>query len=290
METLVHAVVLVGVVVVMPLVFRGIRRWSLVGLAVMVSFLIPVGAAAAVVASTWLAVALWTALSTWTALATRTELSRRTELATTIGLDEAGTRVAAAAFGLVAAAAFVQSRAGLSLFGIGEPIVELTAVHFTYAGVGAVTLAGAVAVGRVGRCALVATAAALPIVAVGFVTAHPLAQVGGAVLLSVGVLVTATLQLRRAVAGGPALQRALLVVSGLAPWVPMGLAVAWAASLHWEVPALSIPDMARTHGVMNVVFVVAGLLARRGDIEHTARAPARSLQMNRSPHVHGAPS
>jgi hypothetical protein len=43
----------------------------------------------------------------------------------------------------------------------------------------------------------------------------------------------------------------------------MGLAVAWAASQYWSVPALSIPDMARTHGVVNVVFVLAGLWARR---------------------------
>ena len=75
-----------------------------------------------------------------------------------------------------------------------------------------------------------------------------------------------------------------LVLSGLAPWVPMVLAVAWASSLYWDVPALSVPDMARTHGVMNVVFVVAGLLERGGDAELPARAPTRSL------HVNGAPS
>jgi hypothetical protein len=63
-------------------------------------------------------------------------------------------------------------------------------------------------------------------------------------------------------------RRVLLVVSGLAPWIPMGLAVAWAASNYWDVPALSIPDMARTHGVVNVVFVVAGLLARRAPSAH----------------------
>ena len=55
----------------------------------------------------------------------------------------------------------------------------------------------------------------------------------------------------------------------------MVLAVAWAASLHWDVPALSVPDMARTHGVMNVVFVVAGLLARRNDLARSDRMPAR---------------
>ncbi len=44
----------------------------------------------------------------------------------------------------------------------------------------------------------------------------------------------------------------------------MVLAVAWAAGQHWHVPALSIPDMARTHGIANALaFVLCGLLAAR---------------------------
>ncbi|MDQ2677984.1 MAG: YndJ family protein [Actinomycetota bacterium] len=262
---LVHAVVLGGVVIVLPLVFGGWRRWALAGAAVAGSFMVPVGAASAAVASIWFAVAAWTAT---------VELRRPdTPLVSVVRI--------AGGFGVVAASAFVMSRGGVSLFGIGEPIVELTAVHFTYAGVGAVTLAGAVATGRVGRLALLATAAAPPIVALGFVVAHPVAQVGGAVLMSAGVLATATLQLHDAAnrTGG---QRLLLTVSGLAPWAPMVLAVAWASSLYWNVPALSVPDMARTHGVMNVVFVVAGLLARRQVADHPGRRPAGA------PHVMGA--
>ncbi|MEZ5180089.1 MAG: YndJ family transporter [Acidimicrobiales bacterium] len=47
-------------------------------------------------------------------------------------------------------------------------------------------------------------------------------------------------------------------------WAPMVLAVAWAAAQHFDVPALSIPDMVRTHGAGNAIgFVGAGLLARR---------------------------
>ena len=268
---LVHAVVLVGVVVVLPLVFGEFRRWCLVGVAVATAFVLPIGPAAAALASVWFALAIGTALQCWTVR----------------DVPRQAAELLAAGFGMVAASAFLLSRAGVSLFGIGEPIVELTAVHFTYAGVGAVTLAGALAEERVGRLALLATVSAPPIVALGFVVAHPLAQVGGAVLMSVGVLLAAALQLRDAAVGrgstGEA-RRLLLALSGLAPWVPMVLAVAWASSLYWDVPALSVPDMARTHGVMNVVFVVAGLLARRGDAELPARAPARSL------HVNGAPS
>lgn len=108
--------------------------------------------------------------------------------------------------------------------------------------------------------------------AIGFLTHHPLPQIGGAVLMSVGVWFVAGLQLREAWTD-TAPRRTLLTISGAAPWVPMVLAVAWAASLYFRVPALSIPDMARTHGVLNVVFVIAGLLARRG----ATVAPAPSV-------------
>jgi hypothetical protein len=44
----------------------------------------------------------------------------------------------------------------------------------------------------------------------------------------------------------------------------MALAVAWAAGQHGDVPVLSIPDMARTHGVTNALaFTLCGLLGRR---------------------------
>jgi len=53
------------------------------------------------------------------------------------------------------------------------------------------------------------------------------------------------------------------LVAASATWVPMVLAVSWAAANHWlGVPALSVPEMARTHGVVNAVgFVIAGLVA-----------------------------
>ena len=54
--------------------------------------------------------------------------------------------------------------------------------------------------------------------------------------------------------------RILLVISSLSPLVPMLLAVQWALAQHVDVPALSVRDMANTHGVLNGVgFVIAGL-------------------------------
>jgi hypothetical protein len=54
--------------------------------------------------------------------------------------------------------------------------------------------------------------------------------------------------------------RALLVVSSVAPLVPMVLAVQWALAQHVSMPALSINAMASTHGLLNAVgFVMIGL-------------------------------
>jgi hypothetical protein len=54
--------------------------------------------------------------------------------------------------------------------------------------------------------------------------------------------------------------RALLVLSSVAPLVPMVLAVQWALAQHVSMPALSINAMASTHGLLNGVgFVMVGL-------------------------------
>jgi hypothetical protein len=180
------------------------------------------------------------------------------------------------AYAVAAAVCFVVSRAGSELFGIGEPIVELTAVHYTYAGCAALTLAvlalersddGGGRGRRLAMVAVVLTGLAPPVVAVGFVAGAALPQVGGAVLMTLGVWATASRHLADAAtpaAGGSSWARVLLGLSGLSVWAPMVLAVAWAAGQHWDVPVLSIPDMARTHGVANALgFSVAGLVARR---------------------------
>jgi len=261
---LIHAVVVLGVGVVCPLALGRVRDWCIAAIAVAISFALPVGPLAAVPAAVWFVVAAGALVSAVSRA--RLRLVARTEPTALVA------QLGPSAFAVVAALALVASRAGISPFGIAEPIVELTAVHFTYAGVGALTLAGLAGspTARSHSMSVWLTASAPPVVAMGFLTHHPLAQVGGAVLMSVGVLLVAGLQLYEAITLHPP-RRTLLAVSGLAPWVPMALAVAWAASLYWSVPALSIPDMARTHGLLNVVFIVAGLLARR---PHRGAAPS----------------
>lgn len=262
-DALIDGIVLLGVAVVLPLALGHPRRWVLVAVAVAASIVLPTGPTAAACVGVWLVVAVWgLADAVRSAIAAGPAPSLEPTLVARLTAP-AVAHLAASAFGCVAAVAFASSRGGVSLFGIGEPIVELTAVHFTYAGVGAVALAGVVARtrGLAGTAAVALTVFAPPVVALGFLVEHPLPQVGGAVLMTVGVYLVAGLQLLDVrTAHGAA--RPLLVVSGLAPWIPMLLAVAWATSLHADVPALSIPDMVRTHGTMNAVFVVAGLVAR----------------------------
>jgi YndJ-like protein len=261
---MINAAVLVGVAVVLPLALGHARRWWVAAIAGVVSMLLPTGSlAAGLTAGVWVAVALLGLVEA--ARVVRHDLAaRRPQTAQLVPLGTA-------AYALVGAVAFLASRTGRELFGIGEPIVELTAVHFTYAGVGALVLAGAAlreATGRrvdVARAAVLLTLGAPPVVGLGFVTGSWLPQVGGAVLMTMGVLTTAALQLCEAATSErhPRATRTLLAVSGLAPWLPMGLAVAWAASLYWRVPALDVAAMVPSHGSLNTVFVVLGLWARR---------------------------
>jgi hypothetical protein len=170
----------------------------------------------------------------------------------------------------VAAGALASSLAGLSLFAIREPVVRLTAVHYLYAGVGALTIAHRLAAIRPPRSvlatsAVVLTAGAPPVVALGFIVVHPLFQVGGAVLMTLGVWATSLMLLGTARRAGSWPHRVPALFAGLAAWGPMVLAVAWATAQHVPgVPALSIADMARTHGLVNGLgFVLAGLVATR---------------------------
>jgi hypothetical protein len=261
--SLIDLAVLAGIAVVVPVALRRAwLPWLAVAGAAAVAFRQDRGSAAAVLlAVPWVLLAAGTLL----ALVRAAGPVRSWTVRSLPPLLSAGYLLAASAW-------LVISRAGGQPTGISEPIVELTAVHFTYIGVGAITLAAAAEAGargrrahQVGVVAVVLTAGVPPLVAVGFVTGWALPQVMGAVLLTIGVWCTAGLELQRSIGARVGrLTRALLLVSGLAVWVPMVLAVAWAAGEHWDVPALSIPDMVRTHGAVNAIcFIGAGLLAMR---------------------------
>ena len=261
---MIDALTVLGVAVVLPLALGGPRwAWVTAATGVVVALVLPTGAVAASLVVPWVAVA---ATLAWH------------RLRTVEAHLPSAVLVAAAGYAVVAACALGASRAGLSLFGIGEPIVQLTAVHYTYAGSAALVLAtrasetAPAGLRNLAPTGMVLTAIAPPVVALGFITSQAVPQVGGAVLMTLGVFATAALHLHAAATArtGSSTARLLLAVSGLAIWVPMALAVGWAAGQHWDIPVLSIDDMARTHGVANAVgFTVAGLVGRR--IQHAQR-------------------
>ena len=111
----------------------------------------------------------------------------------------------------------------LSPFGIVEPIVKLTALHFSYAGAGTLSLAlrlHEARPGRATRLALGLVFLAPPVVALGFVLRSAVGQVGGACLMTAGVWSVALLQLPDA-RSGP--HRWLWRISCLSPVIAMVL-------------------------------------------------------------------
>lgn len=177
----------------------------------------------------------------------------------------------------VGGAWLVLSRLGLRPLDLSTDIVRLTAVHFHYAGFGLAVLAatGLVATDWLAsRVSLtigcIVAMAGPPVVATGFALDSAVAQVGGAILMTVaswtvafGTFLLATSSSGPVNRRGPAPRaaRTLLVVSALSPVVPMVLAVQWALAQHTGLPALNIDDMASTHGVLNGIgFVAAGLV------------------------------
>lgn len=174
----------------------------------------------------------------------------------------------AAVFLVGSAGALVASRLGFTAGRVGEPIVELTAVHYGFAGFGATLLAHSALRAsrgrhqRPARAALAATLVSPPVVALGFVTGWAVPQVGGAIVLAVAVWIVAGVTLADArVRARDRTTAALVTIAGLAPLLPMVFAVGWAAAQHWAVPAFDIPAMARVHGSANALgFVGCGLI------------------------------
>lgn len=177
---------------------------------------------------------------------------------------------AAVAYLAVGASWMVVSRAGLRPLGFSRDIVELTGVHFHYAGFAATLMATLtmVALRDRGRLAPLSTAAAVlivlgvPITAAGIATGSGLATVAGPVLLGTGVLSVAGLM---AVAIAPrvesAIARLLLWVSAAGVVAPMLLGVDYAVSRVYPIPALDLRAMALIHGDLNALaFSLAGLL------------------------------
>jgi YndJ-like protein len=192
---------------------------------------------------------------------------------------------------VVGGAWLVASRLGMRPMGIQEPIGLLTAVHFHFAGFATATIAAATL-----RFAerehswehrwlkpVVLMVAGLPIVvAAGFVIS-PIMKMIAAILFSASVagLAIAVRACGRRVKDPTA--RILLQVAAGAVFAGMVLAGVYAVTDYLGSDALTIPQMARTHGILNALgFCLSGLL---GWLVETSGRPESQLSgANESPH------
>lgn len=217
------------------------------------SFSRPSGALAAAAAAPWLVLSVWVALPAVFGLLTgaRLDLDRLLNCAGLVYL-------------VVAAFWLVISRLGLRPLGLSGAIVELTAVHFTYAGFAATLVAAAVAgvldpvsagLGRAARLVGVGIVAAMPVVAVGFFAPQWVAAVGS-VLLAVSLCGLALLLIPtgKLLGGG---RRVLLVVAALPIAGTMALALLYAGGPFFRLNPPGIPTMVRWHGVGNAFLFTA---------------------------------
>ncbi len=167
----------------------------------------------------------------------------------------------------VGGAWLVASRLGMRPMGIQEPIGLLTAVHFHFAGFATATIAAATLQFAEQRGdarwlrRLVWVVAGLPIVvAAGFVIS-PMMKMAAALLFSVSVagLAIAVRGWGRKAKDGTA--RVLLQIAAGAIFAGMVLSAAYVIADYAGSDALTIPQMARTHGILNAVgFCLMGLL------------------------------
>jgi hypothetical protein len=171
----------------------------------------------------------------------------------------------------VGGAWLVASRLGMRPMGIQEPIGLLTAVHFHFAGFATAMIAAATLqfVERRGVSGLsqswlkpvVLLVAGMPVVvAAGFVIS-PVVKMAAAILFSTSVAALAIAVRAYGRKAEDATARILLQVAAGAVFAGMVLSASYAVADYAGSEVLTIPQMARTHGILNAVaFCLAGLL------------------------------
>ena len=261
MPGLVGVLVALGMTVVAPLglgllATGGLRRlrraWPALGLLAGAGLLLPRGALAVALVVPYAAVC-----------GTVTILGLRRAAQTRRADVRELTALTAAASLSVAALSLVAERAGVELLGFSLAVHGLTVAHFHFAGFAAAMLAGLTAVAAPGlpsTVGAVAVPAGTALVAIGHFTGR-WTELGGAVVLTVGLLSTSWVALRH-VALPDRTARVLLRIACLSTPVTMLLAVHFALGRATGLPHLSIPETAATHGVLNALGVgLCGLLA-----------------------------
>jgi hypothetical protein len=167
----------------------------------------------------------------------------------------------------VGGAWLVASRIGMRPMGIQEPIELLTAVHFHFAGFATATIAAATL-----RFAertqyekwlkwIVPFVVGMPyVVALGFVIS-PAMKMTAALIFSLSVAALAVVLRACGRRAEQSAARVLLQMSAIAVFAGMVLSGVYAIADLIGSDVLTIPQMARTHGILNAVgFCMTGLL------------------------------
>lgn len=232
----------------------------------LISFLLPTGVVAAILATPWLAIAAGTALAAGARLVRDPD---RFEPDVRHATD------AAVAFLAVGATFAVIDRLGVQPFGFSATVILLTAVHFHFAGF-VLPLAGALAFARRPsrwlEVALGLVVIGIPVTALGFL-GLPLANWIGAVLTASGgfVIGLATLVVARTLARRAAI--ALAVVAGASLLVSMPMAVVYATGSLVGSSWIDLDAMAGVHGSLNALgFALPVMVA--WTLDRRARYPA----------------
>lgn len=142
----------------------------------------------------------------------------------------------------------VLGRGDVSFLGFSNQIVDLTAVHFHFAGFVLPLIAllnDRVESSSISRAALWGTVLATPLTAAGIVAGAAIELVGAFLVASSAVTI-AVIQLRIAWRS-----HALLMLASAALLVSMPLAAIYAYGEFTVTPYLTIPMMLRTHGALN---------------------------------------
>ena len=254
MTVLVHAVVSLGMLIVVPLGLTllptrttSTRWWFAFAVPGAVALWLPRGAVSIVLASVYFAGTL-----VLIALAARHFFQHRTVSTRQVAL------YTALATPSIAALALVAERSSYELFGFNLTVLSLTVAHFHFAGFAAALMAYLAADGLAAVSVPLGTA----IVLLGFFVGDPVELVG-AVVLTAGMWLVGWNLWKRS-------QRAdrttaiLLTVSGSVLVLTMLLAVSWALGHVVDTPYLPLEWMVATHGVANAVgFALCGVLAMR---------------------------
>ena len=247
-----------------PLARFALRVQPVAAALALVALWLPPGRSAGGLACAWMLVCL---AMTATAIVDLSSLWRL-HADTSLGSTASRVTVAVAQFDLaVGGAWFMASRFGMRPMGVQEPISLLTAVHFHYAGFSTAMIAAAMLRFAEQRRErrwlkwLVAVVLGMPfVVAAGFVIS-PLLKMGAGIVFSASVagmavvLGSCTKKLESVTA------RVLFHVASASVFAGMVLSSAYAVADFRGSDVLPIPQMARTHGVLNAVgFCLPALL------------------------------